>query len=153
VRVQPTPAEYPPIIWRTSPVIAASLYLVTAALVAVAFYLDIPALLRLGIAILALVFAGTATFAARLIFVADDEGLFVRRLTRSDSPDWADVLKIDVVQVGKTGMTIAIDLRDGRQLLLPPSLILPTTPHGLVSTHALLESKAQQLRLRGKVHG
>jgi hypothetical protein len=144
----PQPA---PIVWRTPQIVAAALFLITAALVAVALYVHLGTAVRLGLGALALGFGAAGAFAARQVLVADDEGVFVRRLLRSESPDWSEVDRIIVVRTGKTGMTIALNLTTGRQLLVPPSLVLPTTPHGLTSTHALLESKARQLGQLGRI--
>jgi hypothetical protein len=146
-----SPDQATPIIWRTPPWLAAVLYLLTAALLAAALYLNFALTFRVIVGAIAVVFGLTATFAARLLLYADSEGLVVRRIRGETSLTWPEVATIDVVRTGKTGMTLAMNLTEGGQILVPPSLVLPAWPHGLVSTRILLKAKASQLGTLGQL--
>lgn len=146
-----SPDQATPIIWRTPAWLAAALYLLTAALLACALYLHFALIIRVIVCGVALAFGLTATFAARQVLFADSEGLLIRRLRGETSLTWSQIATIEVVRTGKTGMTLAVDLAEGGQILVPASLVLPATPHGLVSTRTLLNAKARQLRTLGQL--
>ncbi|MCW2541675.1 MAG: hypothetical protein JWN95_3400 [Frankiales bacterium] len=149
----PQPHESPDdhVYWRIAPTLTATLYVIAAAIFAVAIYTSLPVVLRLAIAAFGVAFAVTATYCARQLIYADADGIAIRHLMSTDSYSWRDIAAVDVVTTGKTGMTIALDLDAGRQVKLPPSLVLPATPHSLQSTHTLLGMKARQLSALGRL--
>ncbi|HEY2042719.1 MAG TPA: PH domain-containing protein [Jatrophihabitans sp.] len=140
-----TPADPLPLLWRISPALAAALYVIAAALLAVAIYLRPPFAITLGVAGLGIAAAAAATYTARQLLYADRDGIVLRRLFNSRSLSWSEIEAIAVVQRGRTGMTLAIDLVEGPSVMVPPSLVLPSTPHNIASTRNLLKSKARQL--------
>jgi hypothetical protein len=149
----PQPDEPPDdhLYWRIAPTLTATLYVIAAAVFAVAIYTGLSVAVRLAIAAFGVAFAVVATYCARQLIYADADGIAIRHLTATDSFSWRDIAAVDVITTGKTGMTIALDLVAGRQVRLPPSLVLPAKPHSLQSTHTLLGTKARQLRALGRL--
>jgi hypothetical protein len=137
------------IVWRIPSAVTLALLVIAATLLAVALYLHPAPLIRIVAAVVGVAFAVGGWFAARQLCYADAEEVIIRRLRSARSYRWEEIVGVYVVQTGKTGMTVAVELASGSQILVPPSLVLPATPHGLSSTQALLSDKARQLRAVG----
>jgi hypothetical protein len=117
-----------PQIWRVPPWQPAALILVATVLLALVMYGDLaisPALLLGALAAVALVGAGLAV---RFVLVADDEGIWVRRVFSVQLVEWNDLSTIETVHVHANTPTLRITRVSGLYVDVPPTLLQPALP-------------------------
>jgi hypothetical protein len=117
-----------PLVWRIPPWQPAGLILLATILLAIDLYGDLSVgalIMTAAIAAAALV---VAAFAIRLALVADDYGIWVRRLFKVRIVPWRDVASVGATPVSRNNLTVRIGLREGGFVDVPPSLLLPTLP-------------------------
>lgn len=144
-----------PLIWRIPPWQPALLFLVTSACAALNLYSHPSATVRFATIIIGLAAFCTGVAATRMYFVADADGIAVRRLLRDRLVSWDDVRAIDVVTLKHGNSTIRLTLSDSSQVDVPPSLLQPTMPTRnqralaqVGNAARAVESRAEQYRLR-----
>ena len=145
-RAGPDPLPSLPLVWRIPPWQPAGLILLAAVLLALVLYghhSPGPLLLMAVIALAALV---SAWYAARLLLVADEDGLWIRRaFSAPQLTEWRDVSRIEMEQVHGNTVTVRITRQNGSFADVPPSLLLPTLPTGIRKQRARVHSVAVQL--------
>jgi hypothetical protein len=139
-----------PMTWRVPPWQPALLFLLAAACAAANLYAHPSVPVRLLTIVVAVVATVMGTFAARMYFVVDEEGIGVRRLLREHSVEWDEFDNAAVVQRGFDSVTLRITCRDGRHLDVPQSLLMPTRPTGKVRVHAQLGDLAKRVTAYGE---
>ena len=139
--IEPEEAIELPLVWRIPPWQPAGLIMLATILFALDLYADLslgPLIMTAAIAVAALV---AAAFAIRLALVADDDGIWVRRLFKVQVVPWRDVGAVQATLVSRNTMTIRISRREGGFVDVPPSLLLPTlptkVPHAQTKVHNL----------------
>jgi hypothetical protein len=134
-----------PLVWRIPPWQPAALILLATVLLGFDLYGD-PGVgaLVMTVAIAAAALVGAA-FAMRLLLVADDDGIWVRRFFRERLVPWADVAEVQAALVSRNTMTIRISLRQGGHVDVPPSLLLPTLPTKVRNAQTAVHQAAMQL--------
>jgi hypothetical protein len=94
-------------------------------------------------------FAGAALLGAvcaiRFLLVADDDGIWVRRLISVTLVEWSDVDYVALTTEHRSGMTVRINRRDGSHVDVPPSLLLPTVPTKIPTARAMVHGVANRL--------
>ena len=98
--------------------------------------------MMVALAIAALAGAGMAM---RFLLVADDDGIWVRRLFSEQLVEWPDLSTIDVVQVHANTPTLRITRVSGTHIDVPPTLVQPTLPTGMKKARTLVAAVAQRL--------
>lgn len=134
-----------PRVWRIPPWQPAALILLATALLALDLYADLstPARATAGlIALAALVAAGCG---ARFLLVADDDGIWVRRILGERLVEWPDVANVETIVVSRNAMTVRITRADGTHLDVPPSLVQPALPTGMRKARRAIGAVATQL--------
>jgi hypothetical protein len=134
-----------PQVWRIPPWQAAALLLLTTVLAAVDLYARpsvVPMLVAAFVAVMAL-FA--AVGAIRFLLVADEDGIWVRRLFTVTLVGWADIERVEMASAHRGGMTVRITRRDGTCVDVPPSLVLPAMPTTLPNARRLVQGVANEL--------
>lgn len=119
--------------------------LLTTALAALDIYRRpsaIPAFAAAFVAVSALV---AAVCAMRYLLVADEDGLWVRRIFSETLVEWRDVDRVEMTTAHRSGMTVRITRHDGRYVDVPPSLLLPTLPTTLPKTRSRIHTVAMRL--------
>lgn len=134
-----------PLVWRIPPWQPAALIVVATVLLALVLYGHFsagPVLMMVVVAVAALVSAGLAL---RLLFVADDDGLWIRRSTSQQLVEWHDIASIDMVPVRGNTVTVRITRRNGSFADVPPTLLLPTMPTGIAKVRSRVHAVALRL--------
>ena len=134
-----------PQVWRVPPWQPAALILVATVLLALVMYGDFklgPTLMMAALAAAALV---GAALAVRFVLVADDDGIWVRRLFSVQVVEWDEVSKIEMVHVHANTPTLRIDRVDGTHVDVPPTLLQPALPTGIRKARAMVGAVAQRL--------
>ena len=134
-----------PIVWRIPPWQVALLILVATGSIAWALYGHLSAGATLMAAVVAAAALVGAVFGMRYALVADDEGLWVRRVFAQHAIEWADVADIDTELVHRNLMTVRITRGNGSFLDVPPSLLQPTLPTNVRRAHARVAEVARIL--------
>jgi hypothetical protein len=132
-------------VWRIPPWQPAALILLATVLIALDIYghLSLGALLMAAfIAFAALVAAGCA---ARYLLVADEDGIWVRRIFGEQLIEWGDVAKIEMTIIHHNSMTVRITRADATHLDVPPSLLQPSVPTKMRKVRASIDAVATQL--------
>ena len=134
-----------PLVRRIPPWQPALLILVATVLLA----LDLYGHLSVGALIMTAVIAAAAlvgaAFAIRLSLIADEDGIWVRRVFRERVVLWRDLATVEAVYVGRNTMTIRITRRNGSFVDVPPSLLLPTLPTKMRNAHTIVHNLALEL--------
>jgi hypothetical protein len=139
------PSTALPQFWRVPPWQAAALILVATVLLALIIYGDFPLApeVMLGaVAAAALVGAGLAV---RFLLVADDDGIWVRRVFSEQLVEWDEVATIEMVHVHANTPTLRIERSNGTHVDVPPTLLQPALPTNIGKTRALVGTVARQL--------
>lgn len=134
-----------PLVWRIPPWQPALLILVATVLLA----LDLYGQLSVGALIMTAVIAAAAlvgaVFAIRLSLIADEDGIWVRRVFRERVVRWRDLATVEAVYIGRNTMTIRITRKDGKFIDVPPSLLLPTLPTKMRNSQMIVHNLALDL--------
>jgi hypothetical protein len=134
-----------PLVWRIPPWQPACLILLATVLLGLDLYGDLslgPLVMTGAIALAALV---GAVFAGRLLLIADEDGIWVRRLFRERVVPWRDVDSVQATLVTRNTMTIRIFRKQGGYVDVPPSLLLPTLPTKVRNAQSRVHKVALQL--------
>jgi len=134
-----------PQIWRVPPWQPAALILVATALLALVMYANFavgPALMMGVLAAAALVAAGLAV---RYVLVADEDGIWVRRLFSVQIVDWNELSTIETVHVHANTLTLRITRVDGTHVDVPPTLLQPALPTSIRRARAMVGTVGQRL--------
>jgi hypothetical protein len=117
--------------WRIPPWQPAALILLGTVLIALDLYAHISTAAKATAALIALAALVAAGCAARFLLVADDDGIWVRRLFGERLVEWSEVAKVETVVLHRNAMTVRITRIDGSHLDVPPSLVQPALPTGM----------------------
>jgi hypothetical protein len=134
-----------PQIWRIPAWQPAALILVATGLIALVMYGHFaigPGLMMGVIAAAALVGAGVAM---RFLLVADDDGIWVRRLFSEQLVEWHEVSSIETVHLHANTPTLRIARTNGTHVDVPPTLLQPALPTGIRKARALVGTVGRQL--------
>ncbi|HEV7203596.1 MAG TPA: PH domain-containing protein [Jatrophihabitans sp.] len=132
--------------WRIPPWQAAVLVLVATGLLALDLnvHLSPGALIMTGIIAAASLFG--AVVALRYLLVADDDGIWVRHLFRTDLVEWNDVKDVEMTVGRRNATTIRITRVTGAHVDVPPSLLLPTLPTKMSRVRSIMHGTATHLK-------
>jgi hypothetical protein len=134
-----------PQVWRIPPWQPAALLLLTTGLGAVDIYgrpSTIPMIAAAFVAIAAFV---AAVCAMRYLLVADEDGIWVRRVFTQKLVEWHDVARIETTARHRSGITVRIIRDDESYVDVPPSLVLPARPTTIPRAHSIVHRVARQL--------
>lgn len=134
-----------PQIWRVPPWQPAALILLATVLIALVLYGNFalgPNTMMIAVALAALT---GAVLAIRFVLVADDDGIWIRRVFAVDLVEWPDLARIDVVHVHANTPTLRITRVSGTHVDVPPTLLQPSLPTGIRKARTLVASVAQRL--------
>jgi Bacterial PH domain len=134
-----------PQVWRIPPWQAAALLLLTTALAAIDIYARPSAIPAFAVAFVAVSALVAAVCAIRYLLVADEDGLWVRRVASETLVAWPDVERVELTTAHRSGMTVRITRHDGSYVDVPPSLLLPTVPTTIVKTRSRIHTVATRL--------
>jgi hypothetical protein len=122
-------------VWNT-----AALILVATAMAAVNLYTS-PGIGARVITVLAGIAALVGAFIAyRMYLVADDDGVGVRGLWRTESIDWPDLADVGIIEHRVTTMRLQLERKDGTVVNVPQSLTTPSKPTSKPVARARLET-------------
>lgn len=132
--------------WRIPPWQPAVLVLVATGLLALDLnaHLSAGALTMTGIIAAASLFG--AVLALRYLLVADEDGIWVRHLFRTDLVEWADVKDVEMAVGRRNATTIRISRVAGGHVDVPPSLLLPTLPTKMARVRSIMHGTATHLK-------
>lgn len=132
--------------WRIPPWQPAVLVLVATGLLA----LDLNAHLSVGALIMTGIIAAAsllgAVVALRYLLVADDSGIWVRHLLRTDLVEWDDVKDVEMAVGRRNSTTIRISRYAGGYVDVPPALLLPTLPTRMARVRSIMHGTATHLK-------
>ena len=134
-----------PLVWRIPPWQPAVLILLATVLLGLVSYGHFslgPEQMMGLIAAAALVCAG---FALRLLLVADDDGIWVRRVLREQLVEWRDVASVEMTALRGSTVTVRITRANGSHVDVPPSLLLPTLPTSIRKVRSVVHRTATEL--------
>lgn len=134
-----------PLVWRIPPWQPAALILTASVLLALVIYGHFspgPTLMMVVVAVAAVISAGIAI---RLLFVADEDGLWIRRSWSQELVEWHDVATIEMVAVHGNTVTVRITRRNGSHADVPATLLMPTLPTGIVTVRSRVHAVAVRL--------
>jgi hypothetical protein len=139
--VNAVPEASLPLVWRIPPWQPAGLLLLTAVLAALDIYGDLNLGALLMTAVIALAAFVGAVFALRFLFVADEDGIWVRGLFKERLVEWDDVARVELTTVRHNSATIRITRSDDTFVDVPPSLLLPAKPTSIPKVRSMLHAK------------
>lgn len=132
--------------WRIPPWQPAVLVLVATGLLA----LDLNAHLSAGALVMTGIIAAAsllgAVVALRYLLVADEDGIWVRHLVRTDLVEWSDVKDVEMAVGRRNATTIRISRWAGGHVDVPPSLLLPTLPTKMAKVRSIMHGTATHLK-------
>lgn len=131
--------------WRIPPWQPAVLMLVATGLLALDLYASLSPGALIMTAIIAAAALVGAVLAIRYVLVADDDGIWVRHIIRTDLVEWADVAEVEMAVGRRNSTTIRITRRAGGHVDVPPSLLLPTLPTKMARVRSIMHGTATQL--------
>jgi hypothetical protein len=134
-----------PFVMRIPPWQPAALILVATALLALIFHGSFSAGAVLMMAVIAAAALVGAAFAVRLVLVADDDGIWIRRFWRERLLAWNDISTIEMTAVHGNSVTVRITRRNGSYVDVPSSLVLPTLPTGIRKARSRVSAVAMRL--------
>jgi hypothetical protein len=132
-------------VWRIPPWQPAALIVLATVLIAIDIYgRPSPGLMLMAgfVAAAALVAAGCAV---RYLLVADEDGIWVRRVFTQELVEWHDVAHIEMTTAHRNGMTVRITRVSGAYVDVPPSLLLPTLPMNMRKVRSIVHGTATYL--------
>ncbi|MGH8860276.1 MAG: hypothetical protein ACRDVG_03405 [Jatrophihabitantaceae bacterium] len=140
----PSPSALP-LVWRIPPWQPAALILLATVLIAFLLYGSPSLGASVAMGVVALAALASAAFAARLLMVADDDGIWVRRALGVQLVEWAEVSTVEAVPIRGNTMTVRITRTTGTYVDVPPSLLLPTLPTAIRKVRSIVHGTALQL--------
>lgn len=139
------PSTALPRVWRVPAWQASALILVATVLLALVMYGDFRIATTAMMGAVAAVALVGAALAVRYLLVADDDGIWVRRIFSVQLVEWNEVSKIDMVHVHANTPTLRIERVDGTHVDVPPTLLQPALPTNIRKTRAMVGMVARQL--------
>jgi len=149
---QGTTRQNLPQVWRIPPWQPAALVLLATALGALDIYghpSSIWMIMAAFVAVAALVAAGCWL---RYLLVADEDGIWVRRIFAEELVEWRDVAHVAMTSAHRNGMTVRITRVDGSYVDVPPSLLLPTRPTRMPDVRSQIHGIATHLGQLAAAH-
>ena len=150
--VESQPSGAPPVgapglprVWRIPPWQPAALILLATALLALDLYADLSTAAKATAGLIALAALVAAACAARFLLVADDDGIWVRRILGERLVEWPDVANVETIVLNRNAMTVRITRADGTHLDVPPALVQPALPTGMRKARRAIGVVATQL--------
>jgi hypothetical protein len=127
-------------VWNT-----AALILLATAMAAVNLY-TAPGIGARVITVVAGVAALVAAFIAyRMYLVADEDGVGVRGVWRTESIDWPELADVGIVEHRVNKMQLQLERKDGTVVNVPQTLTTPTKPTSKPVARAKLETLGRQI--------
>ncbi|HEX3335305.1 MAG TPA: hypothetical protein VHS54_02520 [Jatrophihabitans sp.] len=134
-----------PQVWRIPPWQPAVLFLLTTVLAAVDIYGHPSAVPMFAAALVAVAALVAAVCALRYLMVADDDGIWIRKVFTVSLIEWPDVARAEMTTAHRTGVTVRIIRHDDSYVDVPPSLVLPTLPTTQPNARSMIHSVAMRL--------
>lgn len=134
-----------PFVKRIPPWQPATLILIATVLLALVVYGSHSAGAVLMMSVIAAAALVGAAFAIRLILVADETGIWVRRFWRERLVPWGEIATIQMAAVHGNSVTVRITRQNGSYVDVPPSLVLPTLPTNIRKVRSRVSAVSAQL--------
>ncbi|MDT4926880.1 MAG: hypothetical protein QOG01_4593 [Pseudonocardiales bacterium] len=131
--------------WHIPPWQPAALLVLTSALAALDIYGRPSTIVMIAAAIVAVAALVAAVCALRYVLIADEDGIWVRRLLTVVLVEWPDVARVEMTTAHRNGMTVRITRHNGSYVDVPPSLLLPTVPTTMPRARSLIHGVATSL--------
>jgi hypothetical protein len=138
------PAHRLPQVWRIPPWQPAALILTATALAAVDIYVRPAPLAMFAAAFVAAAALLAAVCAMRYLLVADEDGIWVRRVFREVLVEWGEIARVEMT-THRGAMTVRVTRTNGSYVDVPPSLLLPTVPRTLPKVRTIIHGVAMHL--------
>ena len=139
------PSTALPQIWRVPPWQPAALILVATGLIALVMYGHFALAPALMMGVLGAAALGGAAVAVRFLLVADDDGIWVRRLFGEQLVEWHEVSSIETVHVHANTPTLRIARTNGTHVDVPPTLLQPALPTSMRKARVMVGVVGQRL--------
>jgi len=139
-------------VWRIPPWQPAALVLLATALGALDIYGRPSSILMIVAAFGAVASLVAAGLWLRYALVADEDGIWVRRVFATDLVEWRDVAEVAMTSAHRSGVTVRITRVDGTYVDVPPSLLLPTRPMTIPKVRSLIHGVATHLGQLAAAH-
>jgi hypothetical protein len=141
-----------PQVWRIPPWQPAVLLLLTTVLAAVDIYGHPSTVAMIVAAFLAIAALVAAVCAVRYALVADEDGIWVRKVFTVTLVEWTDLAHAELTTAHRTGMTVRITRHDDSYVDVPPSLLLPTVPTTMPKARSIIHNVAMRLNAIAAAH-
>jgi hypothetical protein len=134
-----------PFVKRIPPWQPAALILIATVLLGLVLYGSFSAGAVLMMSVIAAAALVGAAFAIRLILVADEDGIWIRRFWRERLVRWDEIATVQMAAVHGNSVTVRITRHNGSFVDVPPSLVLPTLPTNIRKVRSRVSAVSAQL--------